>query len=338
MEILNNSRLLKIICVSDFAFYNSGIYSCLTRIVRNLDCQNVILYSDQKELGYEELDLINLPNLNAGNVLIFTHLEYSKLGHLLTVYPNAVIYVPDWPGVYWDSIKSNSNFLKGILGKLRFYRRIWRLPRRNKYIFVAIKDSRCARKYGFINARYLPLGVEIITIKKSIDIDVQTICFTGNFRYEPNLSAARELLFYAKSNPDFKFLFAGFHANELSRFRYSSNVEVLEDVDSIIKLLCDRRPIFVSNLKFGAGAKNKIVEALISTCPVIATKESLDDSLIEFRSVLLISDLRELRASTKHIQENSDYYDLVTKSESQILMDARSWEKITNELLEIIHE
>lgn len=330
--------MIKIIAVSDFPFLNSGIYSCLLRITRNYIPGSYVLYSDQNIDGFEKKDILDISVGDNDKIIVFTHIEYTNLYKILKKYKNAVVYVCDWPGVYWDSVKGNNNLLKGLLGKIRFYYRIRHLPRNNKYVFVAEKDCSEAIKSGFLNSRYLPLGVEIPTKAANKSIDTDLICFTGNFRYEPNLNAAVELIGFAKDNKKLTFIFAGFYAQDLNNYRISENVKIFENVPSIINLLVDLRPIYVSNLKFGAGAKNKILEAIVSACPIIATSQSLDNSLLQKKSILQFNKIEDLLERINLIKSKSDYFNKVTLEDSKDTIRNRSWGKISKDLITILNE
>lgn len=329
--------MIKIIGVSDFPFLNSGIYTCLLRITKNYQPESYKLYSDQNLNGFVKQNPLEISTQNNDRIIIFTHIEYSNLAKFLKKYKNAVVYVCDWPGVYWNSVKKSSNFLKGLLGEIRFYLRIRRLPKINRYIFVAEKDCNAAIEWGFINSVYLPLGVELslTQIKKSIDTTL--ICFTGNFRYEPNLNAAIELIEFAKKNKNLNFILAGFFAQDLNSFKISENVQLYENVLSIIDFLVKYRPIYVSNVKIGAGAKNKILEAIVTACPIIATPESLDNSLLHKKSILEINNINQLLEKIEIIKSDLDYFEEITRKEADLIIKDRSWSRISKDLLAVLN-
>lgn len=333
-----SANFINIISVSDFPFLNSGLYSCLIRILKNLDKNTYNIYSDQKKLNYRDIDWNKLPDFELSNVIIFTHLEYSKLKLLLSKYKGAIVYVADWPGVYWDLVKKNENCAKGLLGKIRFFYRINNLPKENKYIFVAEKDCLNAIKYGFINSKCVPLGVDTPILPIKLNIDTNVLCFTGNFRYEPNLNAAIELISFAKKNIQFTFVFAGYYAQDLEIFEITENIKIFQNVPSIINFLIDLRPIYVSNIKYGAGAKNKILEAIISACPVIATSESLDESLLKNKSIIQFNNIEELREKINHVKKNIDFFENVTRESSNNIINERSWNKISKDLFSLLNE
>jgi glycosyltransferase involved in cell wall biosynthesis len=329
--------MIKILGVSDFSFINSGIYSCLIKITNNYHSESFKLYTDQNIKGFCQTDLFEINVGNNDKVLIFTHIEYSNLTKLLTKYPNAVVYVCDWPKIYWNSVKKNQNYIKGLLGEIRFYYRMLRLPKSCNFIFVAKKDCEMALNFGFKNSKFIPLGIDLEPAIFNKSINSNLLCFTGNFRYEPNLVAAIELIEFARFNPDYKFLFAGYYANDLASANTTKNVILQENVSSIIDLLAKKRPIYVSNLKFGAGAKNKILEAVISGCPIIATDESLDESLNDVKSILIIKDINKLPEMITSIRSNLDFFESITSIESRILRQNRSWDVIANKLLTLLN-
>lgn len=329
--------MIKIIGVSDFPFMNSGIFTCLSRITRNYHPDSYLLYSDQNIEGFIKVDVQNMP-INNDKIILFTHIEYSGLSKLIRKFNNPLVYVCDWPPIYWDSVKKNDNYIKGLLGKIRFYFRIRNLQKDIKYIFVAKKDCYEAFKYGYINSKYIPLGVDFPLLKIKSKINTDILCFTGNFRYEPNLSAAIELIKFAKINPQFNFVFAGYFAQDLEAYDITDNIKIFQNVPSIIDFLINLRPIYVSNIKYGAGAKNKILEAIVSGCPIIASVESLDESLLNNRSIINLENIQELTEKIGQIKKGIDSFEKTTRECSKNMINERSWKKISIDLLSLLND
>lgn len=221
--------------------------------------------------------------------LVFTHLEYSGLANLVRLYPNALYHVGDWSVSYWHSVYKKRK-VKGVLGLLRCSWRLRSIDRNARFLFVTKEDYLCALAYGFERSKHLPIGVRPPVCPISNNIDFGSLYFSGNFCYEPNYLAATRLLKLAHAEfPQLKIIIVGFNAEVLDGFN-KKNIEIYSNVPSVVDFLAGRRPIYVSLVETGAGAKNKILEAIVSGCPILCTAESLDVSISESDSLKIVID------------------------------------------------
>lgn len=280
--------MFNILFAADFPIAKSGIASTASSILAEEVLNPVRLFSEQlltingvptrkiKELGDECVDLI------------FSHTECAVLPELQQRFPNAIYHVGDWPLRHWDSVRRVQPF-KGALANLRCHWRLRRLDRKIKLAFVTQEDCISAIDYGFSQSLHLPIGVKSPKVPLADHVDVQSVCFSGNFRYPPNRDAAKRLLKLARSQfPDKRVILVGFYADDFKE-QLGDNVEIYPDVPSVVDFLAVRRPIYISLIDTGAGAKNKILEAMVAGCPIICTPESLDVSIPTFPSIKIVS-------------------------------------------------
>jgi glycosyltransferase involved in cell wall biosynthesis len=220
--------------------------------------------------------------------LIFTHTEYSGLPVLQKRYPDAIFHVGDWPLRHWGSVR-RVQWLKGTLATLRCLWRLNRIHKHTRLAFVTEEDRAGAIAQGFSNALHLPIGVRPPIVSLADRVDIQSVCFSGNFRYPPNRDAAQRLLRLTETSfPDIRVILVGFYADDFKQ-QAKSNVEIHPDVPSVVDFLAARRAIYVSLIGTGAGAKNKILEAMVAGCPIICTPESLDASIPKAPSIEIVS-------------------------------------------------
>ncbi|MBP9742724.1 MAG: glycosyltransferase [Burkholderiales bacterium] len=330
--------ILNVIFCANFPLYRTGVLSTATGLLAHMPNVSLRLYSNQKFtlLGYEMIPLEALECDIKQQYLIFSHVESSTLKELVVKIPHAFIHVGDWPVIAWRRTLSNGNIIKASLGILRFYYRIRNLSKLLKFIFVNDEDTVSAIKYGFVNSLTVPIGVNAPNVSINNTINFNKICFSGNFNFPPNLDAAKILLLWARDNLNYSVMLVGYGAGLLHNLISSPNVFLHDSVSSIVDFLAIQRPIYVSLLRFGAGSKNKILEAMISGCPVIATPESLEPYFDGFNSIITIKNVKELGIALEQIAANHEISQKVEQSFIKI-MNERSWKNASNMLLDAIH-
>jgi glycosyltransferase involved in cell wall biosynthesis len=325
--------MLNVIADTNFPIDRTGIYSTGNSILAHWPRHAWRLYSNQSTCfaGQWPRPLTELPADSGQATLIFTHLEYKGLAQLLKTYPRALVHVGDWPGCYWRSVAQNQSWLRGSVGALAFWAKIAKLPKTARLVFVSEADTAAALQSGFKFAQTLHLGVTPPSIPLAEAIDPLTVCFTGSFRYAPNIDAAHALIQWGKQHPDFHIHLAGFYVNELSTSG-SEHLSLHEDVSSMPNFLATRRPVYVSLIKTGAGAKNKILEALTAGCPIIATPESLDGSTSGISLIHQIRSAAEIGPQLARIKREASMYSAATAELARSVTENRSWRSIAEQL------
>ena len=280
--------MVNIIFAADFPIEKTGILSTGSSIIESGVLSPSKIFSEQSLIIN---GVLSCPISGLGDEvvhLIFTHLEYSNLSSLLDAYPSALIHVGDWPLQYWNSV-IKLQAIKGMLAKIRFFWRIRRLNRNCRLVFVAEEDCVSAISFGFSKSVFIPIGVRSPKVPLANTLESNSICFSGNFRYPPNREAAKRLIELARKKlPQYRIILVGFFAEDLKNIAGES-IEIHADVASIVDFLALRRPLYVSLINVGAGAKNKILEAIVSGCPVICTLESLDSSIVISSSIKVVA-------------------------------------------------
>ncbi len=323
--------MLLIAIYADFPIEKTGVYSTAKSIMSNYD-EDFIVFSNQNIsfLDKEVLDLREIYNYNNKKILSFTHIECSLIMDVYKRFPESYFHVGDWPVNYMNSVIQNGNKFRGYLGVFKIYFKLIRLKKDIKLIFVNSIDTQGANSYGFYNSCTINIGVNLPSIEINEAINTNLFCFTGNFRYEPNKLAALELInIFKKMNNSNILMLAGFYASDFAKFE-SRNIEIYDNVPNMLNFLAEKRPIYISPIRLGAGSKNKILEALVSGCPVYASKESLDDTLF---NIDLIGDYEYIKRNNFSIDTINvkDYNNLALS-----IREDRSWGKIANYIKEIL--
>lgn len=320
--------MLNVIVVADFPLEKTGIMSNVVGLLSPLGTTAFRLYSDQ-EISVGKIKAEPVPSHElAEPTIIFTHLEYAELANLVATTPHATVHVGDWPGIYWNSVLKSGRWLKGIAAMLRFRYRLAKLSRKTKFVFVSREDTDAAIANGFADSHYVPIGIQPPSAQRRDSINIDSICFSGNFRYEPNRLAALALIKCLKGVSGIKVVFVGYYANDLRE--YDDKIELHDDVPSVVDFLATHRPVYVSLISIGAGAKNKILDAALAGCPIICTTASLDASVFDLASIKVISDEREVVNMYLEIVNKAAEWNGITEQVAETLSRTRSWPAISN--------
>ncbi|MBI1258172.1 MAG: glycosyltransferase [Chloroflexi bacterium] len=121
-----------------------------------------------------------------------------------------------------------------------------------------------------------------------------TLVFTGNYEYAPNVDAAlrlaAEIFPQVRAQiPNAKLWLVGNAPPPELQALADDTITVTGHVPDLRAYL-NRATVFVSPLRLGAGIKNKILEALALACPVVATPLSVDGIAALNNDELLIAD------------------------------------------------
>lgn len=140
-----------------------------------------------------------------------------------------------------------------------------------------------------VDRNALPYGDKVEVVPNGVDIDYfrytstshresETIIFTGNMGYFPNVDAVTYFCRYIfpqikRNLPDVRFRIVGYSPRPvISKLRtFDGSIEVTGFVDNIANEL-GRASIAVAPMQSGSGVQNKILEAMATGTPVVATK------------------------------------------------------------------
>ncbi len=125
-------------------------------------------------------------------------------------------------------------------------------------------------------------GVQIPNVKKEdYAKKSNNILFVGNFGYAPNIEAVYFLVdqllpLLVSENADIKLTLVGIDPqNFLDRFKQRPNLVIQGFVDDLAPYLIEA-DLFCCPLFFGAGIKNKVLEAMAYGLPILGSSYSFD--------------------------------------------------------------
>ncbi len=141
----------------------------------------------------------------------------------------------------------------------------------------------------------IPNGIDFDYWKYQFDPKPGHIVFTGNMAWPPNVDAveffAREVFPAVREKvPHARFMIVGASPSpRVTRLAELPGVQVTGTVPDVRPWVWDAS-VYVSPLRFGAGVKNKILEAMALGTPIVATPSSLTGSPLEDRRHALIAE------------------------------------------------
>jgi sugar transferase (PEP-CTERM/EpsH1 system associated) len=257
--------------------FHKSVINCLRILIGDKKPLQV-LYFYSKEFKKKLSDTINIEN---PDVIHVQHLRMSQYLPQLNNKP-AILDLPDAFSLYWDRrVKSAKNFLTRWFNNFEFKR----VLRYEKIMSKFQLNLACSQEdihylkeqHGFEHIKLLPNGVDLETFSAD-NHDYshnQTLLFTGNMNYAPNVDAViyftKEVLPIIKNKfPDVRFVIAGQKPVSSVQELASESIEVTGFVQEI-SFYYQNASLVVAPLRFGAGTQNKVLEALAMGVPVVCS-------------------------------------------------------------------
>jgi len=185
--------------------------------------------------------------------------------------------------------------------------------------------------------RVIPNGVDIEHFSPADhEPDQPVLLFTGNFSYPPNVDGALWLaqdIFPCVQQriPQARLMLVGNNPP-------AHLIGLASDVIQIPGYVPDLRPylqqalIFVSPLRFGAGIKNKVLEAMAMQKPVVATPLSCDGiGLTEGEHVLYGTSADELASAVIRLAQDGALRQRMAQANRQWIEAHYTWQRVADQ-------
>ncbi len=181
----------------------------------------------------------------------------------------------------------------------------------------------------------IPYGIDLEHYAHRPAPEAGRIVFTGNMSWPPNVDAAehfaRDIMPAIRSRiPGASFWIVGAQP--------SAPVQELASIPGIhvTGTVADIRPwiwsaaVYASPLRFGLGIKNKILEAMASGAPIVATSRSLSGTpLIDGRHALIADDDAKFAESVVRLLSEPELCESLSREARRKVEAEYSWESIT---------
>jgi sugar transferase (PEP-CTERM/EpsH1 system associated) len=313
-------------------------WSCLLAIFSNTPFQIAYFRSRKMQnligqfLETHEIDVVHTQ-----------HLRMSQFTNQLTL--PKILDLPDAFSLYWKRrIANQKNPLKKFF-ELIEYKRLFKFEgEAAKKFDLALVCSREDLNYmkvehGVTQIDLLRNGVDLETfVSAGHDYSQnQTLLFTGNMDYAPNVDAVVYFVntifpIITDAAPNVKFVIAGQRPVKKVLELAGPKVEITGFVPDL-KAMYRQAGIVVAPLRFGAGTQNKVLEAMAMGIPVVSGKIGFDGLEVENGEGVFLELTPELFAKRTIELLNSETLRRTTGEAGMSVAKSKfSWDGISREL------
>lgn len=178
----------------------------------------------------------------------------------------------------------------------------------------------------------IPNGIDLERFHRSVtQRDSHTLLFVGNYDYPPNQDAARvlveQILPRVRADaPGAKLQLVGINPPDWMRALANDHIEVTGEVPDV-GLYLARATVFVCPLRIGAGLKNKVLEALATGIPVVATPLSVDGIAVVDGQSAIVAPIARIAEETVGLLNDEALRERLAQKGRQLIEAEYSWER-----------
>lgn len=336
-------------------------------------CKKIVLFKRTKNpfvlrnillAGFSTYPFVVTRNLPLGmKRAVEDELKTSKydLIHAETFYMMPNIPVTDIPIIlaeqtieylgYQDYMKKANPILRPLLAidvaKIKYWERyFWK--KADKLITMSEEDkSFIEHELGkTTNTSVVANGVDLeffSAVKKQLPKD-PTVLFVGTFKWLPNIEAVEEIVKHIwprilAALPSAKLKIVGFSPTEkIKAYAQDPSIQVLGAIDDIRDAFSTAH-VLLAPIRSGKGTRYKVLEAMITGTPVVATTlaaEGLD--LNNGENVLIEDTSSALAAATVRLLKDSKLQKMLGSAGQKIVKQGYSWDTIAKVLDKVYKE
>lgn len=228
-----------------------------------------------------------------------------------------------------------------ILGNLGArYERRW-YPRMDQVVITSPMDAeKLAAMIPGVQPVVIPNGVEL-PLPSSLPRGAQRMIFTGNMSWFPNEDAAaffvqQVLPQVRRQFPNAEFWIVGSTPSARVQALAAQPGVVVTGMVPTLSEYIGAADVYVSPLRFGAGVKNKILEAMAANVPIVATPISLSGTPLKSGHHLLIAEgPADLAAAVARIFREPQFAAALAQAAMAELQLRYTWEHVANQFDEV---
>ncbi len=252
---------------------------------------------------------------------------------------------------YQDYMKKANLILRPLLAidiaKIKYWERyFWN--KADKLITMSEEDKLfIERSLGKgTNTSVVANGVDLeffSAVKKNLPKD-PTVLFVGTFKWLPNIEAVGEIVkkiwpLILKELPHAKLKIVGFSpTDKIKAYDSAPSIEVLGAIDDIRDAFATAH-VLLAPIRSGKGTRYKVLEAMITGTPVVATTLAAEGLDLENGSNVLIADTSSaLAAATVRLLKDAQLQQKLGRAGQTIVRQGYSWDTISKELDKVYKE
>jgi glycosyltransferase involved in cell wall biosynthesis len=141
---------------------------------------------------------------------------------------------------------------------------------------------------------YQPQGLPVSAPSTGIDRDTHTLVITGTLNYHPNIASVHYFVhdilpLVQQENPDVQLHLVGANPHESIQSLSNSTIKITGFVPSITEYL-SRSTIALAPVTYGSGIQIKVLEAFLTSTPLVATSVAMRGLDVKHEREVLIAD------------------------------------------------
>ncbi len=213
---------------------------------------------------------------------------------------------------------------------------------------MSIEDKNLIQKMvKDIRVEVIANGVDIDFFKKTKKRKTHqpTVLFVGNFKWIPNLDAVDFLVkdIWPKIKAQVKnakLWVVGQNPTEQIKKLASSKKDILvDDTVADIRDAFSKSDILLAPIRNGRGTKYKVLEAMATNTPVVATPIGVEGIRVRDKThVLIAQDAANLAQETIFLIKNKEYGQRLAQKAKELVSKKYNWEIIAKKLDKLYHE
>lgn len=252
---------------------------------------------------------------------------------------------------YQDYTKKASIFLRPLLSldvaKIKYWERyFWN--KADKLITMSDEDKDFIEKElgRKLNVSVVANGVDLdffSSTKKKLPHD-PTVLFVGTFKWLPNIEAVDEIVqkiwpLIKKTLPSAKLKIVGFSpTDKITSFATDPSIEVLGGVADIRDAFAQAH-VLLAPIRSGKGTRFKVLEAMVTGTPVVATTLAVEGIDLELGQDVLTADTpHELATLTVKLLKDNNLQKSMGAAGATIVRKTYSWDIIAQHLDKVYKE
>ncbi len=237
-------------------------------------------------------------------VHVFGGIQVYEFYHLLKQHPNVITPYESYSLYLKRVIQKQGGVMNRLNQRIAQQFEQWMFTPYQRVVVLAQPDKdELLATQPHLNVEVIPNGIELDRFPfADTQRDPATLLFVGNYDYAPNVDAGEQLIHHIFPQvqhqiPTAKLQLVGNAPPIQWQQLNNPSIEVTGRVESVYPYLA-KGTVFVCPLRFGAGLKNKVLEAMAVGIPIVATPLSVDGIDVKPDISAVVSDNDQLAEAT----------------------------------------